>query len=380
MKNSIFELVHQAKAAFGYARHVSRIVVSRKFRAQTLTGVLPGSETRIKILYLGHADNLNPMREFFFDGTAQVQDLGSVHAFFQRRARTRCCSADTDAVVTAQLPGTGHPAPGSYLTTSLHAKVRLPATMDQFVAGLPETERRKLRQMLKAGFEVEIGNAESDYREFHEHMFGPLMRERHGPKAYVPPVEQLLGQSARASLIFVKSESRRLGGILIRWPRINGTHALPHFDKIGIIPEVSRDAAQLNRVNIALYYQMFNATIQRGHAVISLGVVPPLLNSGLFWFKARWGSDYAMGNHEFDYYRHVIAFCSEKQHEILCRRHLIHVEHGALAVTLGAQEDAAGAADFEALLKGRRFPSLGRIHVLFPDGRVATRVLEHEGM
>ena len=375
MKNSLFELIHQAKVASGYASHVSRIALSRNFRAKALTGVMPGSETRIKILFLGHVDNLNPMREFFFDGIAQEEDLGSFYSFFQRRARARRCSPDTDAVVSLQLPASGRPDPGSFVTTSLHAKVALPATMDQFVATLPETERRKLRQMLKAGFEVEIGNTESDYREFHERMFGPLMRDRHGQKAYVPPVEQILDQILRSSLIFIKADGKRLGGILIRWPRINGSHALPHFDKIGIINDVSRDASQLNRVNIALYYQMFNATIQRHYPILSLGVVPPLLNSGLFWFKARWGSDYSMGNHEFDYYRHIITYCSQKQHEIQCHRHLIHMENGSLAATIGAQEHEAGTEAFEAMLNSRRFPSLSRYHMRFQDGRVETRVL-----
>jgi hypothetical protein len=373
LKNRLFELIHQGKLAWGYGRHLSRLASSRKFRAISLSGVLPGTETAIKVLYLGHAGNIVPIHEFFFDGHAQSIDLGPVHALFQRRARSRFCSPDTDAVVTARLPRISRPGPGVYQTTSLYAVLPLPATMEEYLATLSETERRKLRQAQKAGFDTELGETQSDYREFLERMFVPLMRHRHGQKAFIAPIEQLYGQAHRSSLIFIKSEGKRVGGILLRWPRINGTHALPHFDKIGIIDEVSRDAAQLNRVNIALYYQMFNATIQRGYRRISLGVVQPLLNNGLLWFKARWGADFFPGSQEFDFYSHDIEFCSKKRHEIQCHRYMVHIEEDGLVATVGVNDNEAQTPALESKLKGWRFPNLRRIYLTYPDGHVDVR-------
>jgi hypothetical protein len=365
-KADLLELVQRAKQVLGYGRHLARLASPRKFRAQMLTGQLPGGETTVKVLYLGHTEYISPVRDYFFDGKYQAEDLGPAPSFFQNSACVRLLKADTDAVVTACLPGTKNREPSAYEMTTLRAVVHLPETMEEFRAGLPRT----MRWPARSEFETELGTTSEDYSEFYERMLKPLMIGRHGPKANIVPLNHLLRQIGYTSLIFVKHQGRRLGGCLLCWPRMVGIHAIPHGDKIGIVREMSHDSKLLNKVNLAIYHSLYRLAWERGFRAVSLGTVSPILNSGLVRFKARWGATFHAGSHDFDYYRHSLSFCSDKRHAIQSCRHLVHVEDENLVATVGVREENSIDTQADERQKDGHIHNLSKLYRIYTNGRV----------
>ncbi len=349
------------------------LVTSDLFRATYLCGNLPGSDTSIKVLFLGNAKQIHLVNDIFFDSSnLQQQDLGPINPLGQHHEHSYPELSEIDAVVTNHLFWAKPPKKGVYLVPIfLESMTPLPATIEELLPKLRETERRKIRKALKAGFEIEFAENEADYREFYDQMLVPLMKRRHDANALINPFEYLYteAQAARSSLIFVKSGGKRLGGIHILWPTLAGSPA--YFNKMGIIDEVSQDAAQFNLVNIALYYQMFNAAIQRGLTMMDLGVVSPILNNGLLQFKGKWGANcYDL---EQIYYKYQIRFCSSKQHEILRSKYLIHREDNNLVATIGVTGEEVNTPNFEGMLKSSSFPNLKKIYLTYPDGKIETR-------
>ena len=365
----LLDLAQRAKQVLGYGRHLARLASPRKFRALLLTGQLPGSATAVKVLYLGHTEYISPVRDYFFDGQYQAEDLGPAPACFHAATRARLLQPDTDAVVTACLPGMNNREPGAYEMTTLRAVVHLPGTMEEFQTRLA----RSMRWRAKNGFETELGTTPGDYAEFYECMLKPLMIERHGPKAYLVPLNRLLRQAGQTSLIFVKHQGRRLGGCLLRWPRLVGMHAMPHADKLGIISEMARDSKLLNKINLAVYHSLYRLAWDRGFRAVSLGTVSPVLNSGLVRFKARWGATFHAGSHAFDHYRHSVSFCSDKRHAIQSCRHLVHVEDGRLVATVGVREDIPADTQADEQQKDGHIHNLSKLYLAYPNGRIAVR-------
>jgi len=368
-KADLFELAQRAKQVLGYGRHMARLASPRKFRAQLLTGQLPGSAMAVKVLYLGHTEYIAPVLDYFFGGKYQVEDLGSAPAFAQDSARAHLLQEDMDAVVTTRLPGANNREPGSYEMTTLRAVVHLPETMEEFRASLP----RSMRWPAKNEFETELGTTSEDYSEFYERMLKPLMVGRHGPKACIVPLDRLLRQAGYSSLLFVKHQGRRLGGCLLRWPRMVGIHAIPHGDKIGIVSEMTHDSKLLNKINLAVYHSLYRLAWDRGFRAVSLGTVSPVLNSGLVRFKARWGATFHAGSHAFDYYRHSVSFCSDKRHAIQSCRHLVHVEDGNLVATVGVREDIPADTQADEQQKDGHIHNLSKLYIAYPNGRVEVR-------
>ena len=362
-------LVHRAKQVLGYGRHLARLASPKNFRALRLTGQLPGSELAIKVLYLGHTAYTSPVTDYFFDGKYQLEDLGPAPAFSQHSVRARLVKADTDAVVTTCLPGAKHRAVGAYEMAILRAVVHLPESMEAFRASLP----RSLRWPANSEFETELGTTPEDYAEFHERMLKPLLMERHGPRANIVPLNQLLRQSDSSSLLFVKFQGRRLGGYLLRWPHLMGIHELPHGDKLGIVSEMNRDTKLLNKVNLAIYHSGYHLAWERGFRAVSLGIVSPILNNGLVRFKARWRASFHAGSHAFDYYRHSLSFCSDKRHAIQSCRHLVHVEDGQLVATVGVRGAGPANTPAEEHQKDGHIHNLYKLYSIYPDGHVEVR-------
>jgi len=322
---------------------------------------------------LGNAKQIHMVNNIFFDSSnLQQQDLGPINPLRQHHEQSYPELSDIDVVVTNHLFWARPPKKGVYLAPMfLESIAPLPATIEELLSNLPETERRKTRKALKAGFEIEFGETETDYREFYEQMWVPLMKRRHDANASIHPFQQLYteAEAARSLLIFVKNGGKRLGGIHILLPKLAGSPA--YFNKVGIIDQVSQDAVQLNLVNIALYYQMFNAAIQREITAIDLGVVPPILNDGLLQFKGKWGANC----HYVDqtYYKYQIRFCSNKQQEILQSQYLIHIEDNKLVATVGVTGEEVNTPNFEGRLKSNSFPNLKQIYLAYPDGKIETR-------
>lgn len=368
-KADLLELVQRAKQVLGYGRHLARLASPREFRAQMLTGQLPGSEIAIKVLYLGHAAYLPPVSYYFFAGKYQAEDLGPAPAFFQDSARARLLQADTDAVATTCLPGAKNNESGTYEMTTLRAVVPLPKTMEEFRTNLPRT----MRWPAQSEFETELGTTPADYAEFHERMLKPLMVARHGPRAHIVPLNGLLRQAGHASLIFIKHQGQRVGGCVLLWPRVVDIYAIPHGDKIGIISEMNCDSKWLNKVNLAIYHALYRQAWERGYRAVSLGIVPPILNNGLVRFKARWGAMFHAGSHDFDHYRHSLSFCSDKHHAILSCQHLVHVEDGKLVATVGVQENHPAGTPVDEHQKDGHIHNLSKLYLAYPNGRIAVR-------
>jgi hypothetical protein len=373
LKTVLADALRPLKKLRSLSYYLKDLVNSDLFRATYLSGNLPGSDTTIKVLFLGNAEQTYMVNDIFFDpSTLQQQDLGPINPLRQQQEQSYPELSDLDVVVTNHIFWARPPKKGVYLVPMfLESIAPLPATIEELLSQLPETERRKTRKALKAGFEIEFGETETDYREFYEQMWVPLMKRRHDANAEIHPFEQLYtqAQAARSSLIFVKSGGKRLGGIHVLWPQLAGSPAF--FNKVGIIDQVSQDAVQLNLVNIALYYQMFNAAIQRGITAIDLGVVPPILNNGLLQFKGKWGANCHYLDHT--YYKYQIKFCSHKQQEILQSKYLIHIQDNKLVATVGVKGEEVQTPSFEGRLKSNSFPNLKQIYLTYPDGKIETR-------
>ncbi len=372
LKTALADALRPLKKLRSFGYYLKDLVNSDLFRATYLSGNLPGSDTRIKVLFLGNANQIHTVNKIFFDSSNfQQQDLGPINPLGQHQEQSYPELSDIDVVVTNHLLWARPPKKGVYLVPMfLESIVPLPATIEEFLSQVSETERRKTRKALKAGFEIEFGETETDYREFYEQMWLPLVKQRHKSNASIHPFEQLYteDQAARSSLIFVKSGDKRLGGLQILWPQLTGSPA--YFNRIGIINEASDKQVPLNLVNIALYYQMFNAAIQREITAIDLGVVPPILNNGLLQFKGKWGANC----HYVDqtYYKYQIKFCSNKQQEILQSQYLIHIEDNNLVATVGVTGEEVNTPNFEAMLKSSNFPNLKKIYLTYPDGKIET--------
>jgi hypothetical protein len=328
----------------------------RKIRATYFSGNLSGSDTKIKALFLG---SFNWVSEVFFDGEAQAEDLGLVNVFFQNRVRSRLAEPDTDIVITTHLPWSWR-RKGHYIVPAfLEAELSLPGTIDEFMAGLRSKYRYKIKQALKMGLDFELGESEADYRAFYEQMLIPLIKYRHGSNAHLISFEDLYSKVSSASLIFVKQGEKRLGGVQIIWPTASKPYA--YFNKVGMLDEVNQDNKLFNQVNMALYYQMCNSTIQRGVSCLNLGIVPPTLNNGLIRFKGSWGTNFSASS---DYQRYEVTFCSKNQQEILEHCHLIHLEDKQLVATVGMNKHMLTEPDALEKVKGKLPSGLSRIDVI----------------
>ena len=361
---SIFSATMQrTRQAAIYLRYLLQLITGKGLQAEYFSGTLPGTNTPVNLLFMG---SVNCITKAFFNGDAKPDVLGSFHPFFRKQMRARFSKPDTDIVVVPHLPWSHHNKDSYIIPEFLEAKLMLPASMDEFMATLRSDNRRKVKQALKVGFEFEIANSEEDYRDFYTQMLVPLVTHRHGVSAFVVSFENLYAQAPNATLVFVKHNGQRLGGVQLIWPSASKPYT--YFNKIGMIDEVIHDIKRYPQVNMALYYRMCESTIEQGSSCLHLGMVPPILNSGLLWFKGSWGADFFVNS---TFHRYEVIFCSKKRQEIQEQQHyLIHLEGGKLVATIHVTDEMMADPDTVGQFKRGQFDNLSRIDLVYPDGRV----------
>jgi len=263
-----------------FLRYLTSLITGKGFRAKYVSGTLLQSETPINLLFLGSNDHIS---EIFFEDIVKTEFLGSFHPLIWGQARSRFIRPGTDIIIVPHLPWNRLTNNTYVIPAYLESKLSLPTTKDEFMVSLKGNNRRIVKQGLKNGIEFEQANTEKDYREFYEQMFIPLVTNRHGVNAFVSSFSSIYSKAANATLIFAKLNRKRVGGVQLIWPNFFKSYS--YFNKIGMINEIIHDPKRFSQVNMALYYQMCCLSIEKRCFCLNLGIVPPLLNNGLLWFK-----------------------------------------------------------------------------------------------
>ena len=335
-----------------------------KLRATRFSGQIPGTDIPLNVLLIGMKSSV---LETFFGGNAEVHDLGIVHPFKQNAAKARLIEPHTDIVITAHYPWSHtYPGTGFIMPAHLDCMLVLPDTPEEFMEHLRPDVRRKVRQSLKAGLQVSLGQTYEDYRQFYDDMVIPLMRYRHGERAVMAPFDEVYGIASRASLLFVTLGGRRVGGVHIRWPSLSRFRYFACFDEVGMADDVSRDPVLFRQINIAIYYFMCVECIKRGVKNLALGDGLPKTNSGLLRFKASWGADCVPNK---DFYRFRVDILTEKKHSLLKACHLIRVENEQLVAMVGVDDSGSIVEDEENKAFHGTYRKFDNFEYLYPDGR-----------
>ncbi len=158
-------------------------------------------------------------------------------------------------------------------------------------------KRESVRRIERAGFDLEICRDEAAAREFHEEMYAPTARVRHGPRAFVRRWGYVERAARGGYLVFVRQAQQRKAGLLLV-PR-RGSRSVDAW-LFGV-----RDGAyaESRLAREAVYLHALRWARDRlGARGFGLTAGPPLLRDGLVRFKKRWGA------HALPGARHGTAF------------------------------------------------------------------------
>ncbi|MFN2433324.1 MAG: GNAT family N-acetyltransferase [Gemmatimonadota bacterium] len=154
---------------------------------------------------------------------------------------------------------------------------------------LPPTQkshslREDLRASRLAGYSLEEGSSDGDWREFFEGMVLPHARRRFERRAWLASPRLRRDLAARARLLFVRHEGRRVAGecVVARGPVL-------WSPLLGIRdgdPELLRRGAVA-----ALYGLVFVWARENGFRTVDQGRTSPFLRDGLVRYKRKWGLD-----------------------------------------------------------------------------------------
>jgi len=164
-------------------------------------------------------------------------------------------------------------------------------------------KRESVRRIEREGFELEVCRDEAAAREFHDEMYAPTARIRHGPRAFVRRWGYVERAARRGHLVFVRQAGQRKAGLLLV-PR-GGSRSVDAWlfgvrDGVYAESRLAREAVYLHALRWA--------RDRLGARGFGLTAGPPLLRDGLVRFKKRWGAQALPGA------RHGTAFAMRVHH------------------------------------------------------------------
>jgi hypothetical protein len=345
-----------------YLRYWLQLLKGNGFRAMYFSGTLVGTNTQIKLLFLGTGELVTTA---FFDNDVKAEFLGLFKPLATKKALLKYAKADTDIIVTPYLPWSRADKSQLIVPVCLEAILQLPGSMAELLASLRSDDRRKIKQALNLNFEYETASSEADYQYFQTHMLIPFVKNRHGENAFVAPFAELFAAAHNSVLVFLKLNGQRIAGFHLIWPEAND---YAYFNKIGMAEAVFADTKLMRLVNLAIYHHVCELTIQNNIPSLHLSITPPVLNNGILWFKRSWGADFFPNA---DLHRHKVELCSSKK--ALIQQHqgyLIGFDKNKLVARVNVTAEMLGDPDYVAKVRCGRFSNLSRIDLVYADGRV----------
>jgi hypothetical protein len=145
------------------------------------------------------------------------------------------------------------------------------------LADIQKIKRRKLTWAVEGG----VGFVEEFYRRYHR----PSIAGRHGDEAFVMSAYEMAAMVTERGCEFVcvNQDGRRLGATLNGV--VGNAYALYRVGWLDGDPRWPKEG-----VTAALYWFSMQRARQLGFREIQLGGTPPMLEAGVFQFKAKWNA------------------------------------------------------------------------------------------
>jgi hypothetical protein len=151
---------------------------------------------------------------------------------------------------------------------------------------LDPRKREIVRRVQRSSLELEVARGAEAAREFHERMYAPTARARHGPRAIVVRQAYIRAAVRSGQVLFVRSHGRRQAGLLVvaRPGRERALDAL-------LFGVADGDYARSKLVREAAYFFAVKwARDTYGAVRLGLTGAAPFANDGGLQFKKHWGA------------------------------------------------------------------------------------------
>lgn len=268
---------HQLPLAF-------KAIVQMRCRVALYRGKLRGRDDTVTVLYAGRQRSLAWLLRSTFDEWQELHSTACT-VFTSAAPRRRLgTQADVEILDFGWPYDVAARRSGRYLEAPawLAMQLALPRTLDALPQLLSARLRRTdLRLIEREGYRCEITRDPAQVESFHQHMYLPSMRQRHGSDAVIVPL-RLMQKRARSGwlLRIIKGDEAVAAGI---------NHAegdTLYFLWMGM----PGDRPMAAGASSALYWFGLRQAIELGCRHIDFGGSRPGLDDGPLRFKRKWGA------------------------------------------------------------------------------------------
>lgn len=267
---------HQAPLAF-------KAILDLRCRVVLVSGRLRRSGVQVRLIYAGRGRNLPWLLQHVFEDWQQLQAVRCTPFNFRGALQRLGGDADVEVIDigwpydTFARDGARHVELPPWINMTLH----LPDTWEEVRRCFrPTTRNNDLRIIRREGYTCEPTRDPALIDDFHEHMYVPSMRGRHGDGAIIVPLARMQKRARDGWLLRILKD-----GEVVAAGLVHPAGDTCYFLWMGV--PAGRPMAE--GATSALYYFGIRHAFDQGYRMLDFGTSRPALNDGPLRFKRKWG-------------------------------------------------------------------------------------------
>jgi hypothetical protein len=239
------------------------------------------------IVFVGRDVGLREVSCLFFQEEVIPHELGRV-ALWELSARTQQWIVEGADLVVCELGCVNPWSPRAALKfttpTWIQQVLAIPESTETLIAGKKfATERHRLNKAQRTGFDYRFSQSRADFDHFHQHMYLPYVKARHGHLSLTASRHHQKRWFDRGGLVLVTQDDKPVAGLLCHM--CNGTF----FDlERGVLEADCRLFKQ--GIGTMITWHAMNWAHDQGAKLYDMGGSHAWTSNGSFTSKRRWGA------------------------------------------------------------------------------------------
>ena len=317
------------------------------------------------IVFVGGRESLQELVHLFFKGTVETQSVGRV-ALWKLSDQTQKWLAGSVDLVVCELSRAYHKVPHAPVSFSVptwvHQVVTLPRPLESLISGKKrQNARTALNRARRTGFSFRHSRARTDFDLFHQCMYLPYVRARHGRRALVAHYQdQRRKWFAKRGVLLIEQDGKPVAGELCYV-----ADDTLHFVERGVLG--SSEQLRRQGIETIITWYTLRWAQDQGARLADMGATRAWCTNGSFNTKRRWGARVARRKKIYGTWVFLARSVPPSLRDYINRLGLICEQDGRLYLTALLDNAAAGPARWREATTKARECGLDGLAVIAPD-------------
>ncbi len=253
-----------------------KIIRSDSYR---VIGKTTFSDSTFSVVIFGSKISVEYFSKLFYAEPPKVEFMGKV-PLYKAATDFGAVSADLTIVESNWFFSPFLRDSGFFLSPRVDFVLDITDSLENITNKASEGKRRRLRQVVEAGYSFEVTKDLSKLRSFYYDVYLPHMLKKHSRYALPISFSECLDLFSKGELLLVKSGEDLISGCIL----------VPHENELWEpILAVRNVDQQLTLGSYAVYYFCILLGINRGFRCMDFGEASPFMKDGVFQYKKGLG-------------------------------------------------------------------------------------------